>query len=267
MAFVKPGSRVGVRKRLWLIAVELVVPVALVAMWWTASSGSSSLYFPPLSRIMSTFGDVWLFSHFSSDLLPSLEHLAFGFVLASLLGVFGGLVLGLIPVLADAFTPILEFVRAMPGVALVPAALLLLGIGAEMQVIVIVSATVWPVLLNTIDGVRSIDPMVTDVARSYRIRWSDRLPRMVIRAASPQIVAGMRTALSVGIIMLVFSEQFGSTNGIGYQLLTAQRNFEIPEMWASMILLGLIGYVFNIAFRGFERLVLGWHRGMRQTVK
>jgi len=258
-------SRFGVGGRLGRLGIEFAVPVVLIATWWIASSGSTSLYFPSLSAILSSFRDVWLFSHFTSDAVPSLLHLAAGFFLATVLGVLLGLLLGLTPMIADALAPILEFLRALPAVALVPAALVLLGIGPTLQVVVIVSATVWPILLNTIDGVRSIDPVVNDVARSYRIRWSDRLFRMVIRSASPQIVAGMRTALSIGIIMIVFSELVGSTNGIGYQLLQAQRGFAISEMWASMIFLGLLGYLLNIAFRGFERLVLGWHRGMRLT--
>ncbi len=231
------GARLG-----WL-GLELALPVVLIATWWVASSGSTSLYFPPLSAIMSSFVDVWLFSHFASDFLPSVEHLGEGFLLATVLGVLVGLILGLAPVIADAVAPVLEFLRALPGVALVPAVLLLLGIGAKMQVVVIVSATVWPILLNTVDGVRGIDPVVNDVARAYRIRFSDRLLRMVIRSASPQIVAGMRTALSIGIIMIVFSELVGSTNGIGFQLLQAQRSFAISEMWASMILFGLLGYL------------------------
>ncbi len=271
MALLASQSRLrvsmhGFSGRLGRLGLELALPVVLVATWWVASSGSTSLYFPPLATIMSSFADVWLFSHFASDFLPSVEHLGEGFLLATVLGVLVGLILGLAPVIADAVAPVLEFLRALPGVALVPAALLLLGIGAKMQVVVIVSATVWPVLLNTVDGVRGIDPVVNDVARAYRIRFSDRLLRMVIRSASPQIVAGMRTALSIGIIMIVFSELVGSTNGIGFQLLQAQRSFAISQMWASMILFGLLGYLLNIAFRGFERVVLGWHRGMRQTL-
>lgn len=265
MAFVATSARSRLTRRAGLIGTELLVPVLILAVWWIASSGSTSLYFPPLSKIVSTLHQVWFFSHFGSDLIPSLEHLAVGLLLSSVTGVALGLVLGLVPVIADALTPLLEFFRAMPGIALVPAALLFFGIGTTLQVGVIASAAVWPILLNTIDGVRGVDPMVTEVARSYRIRWSDRLPRMVLRAASPQIVAGMRTALSLGIIMVVFSEQFGSTNGIGYQLLSSQRNFAVPRMWAAMVLLGLVGYVLNVAFRGFERLVLSWHRAMRQT--
>jgi ABC-type nitrate/sulfonate/bicarbonate transport system permease component len=145
----------------------------------------------------------------------------------------------------------------------VPAALLILGIGPTTQIAVIVSAAIWPILLNTVDGVRGIDPQIIDVARSYRIGWRDRLPRMVLRAASPQIVAGMRTALSISVVMIVFSEMVGSTNGIGHQLLESQRAFDIPGVWSAMILLGILGYLLNVLFRGFERGVLSWHRGMR----
>jgi len=264
VALAISGAR-RVTRRAGLLGIELVVPAGLVAGWWIASSGSTSIYFPPLSKILSAFRQIWVFSHFRSDLIPSHEYLAAGLLLATVVGVAVGLTLGLTPVIADALTPVLEFLRAMPAVALVPAALLLLGIGPRTQIIVIASAAVWPILLNTIDGTRGIDPMVLDVAHSYQMRWPDRLFRMVLRAASPQIVAGMRTALSVGIIMLVFSEQFGSTEGVGYQLLSSERNFEVPQMWAAMILLGLLGYLLNVAFRGFERLVLGWHRGMRET--
>lgn len=264
MASIASAGR-SVVTRLGRVGLELALPVAIITVWWFASAGSTSLYFPSLSSITTTFRDVWLFDRFLTDAVPSLIHLAEGFTLATVLGVAIGLLLGLAPRVADAIGPLLEFFRAMPAVALVPAAVLLLGIGTTTQIVVIVSATVWPILLNTADGVRSIDPIVHDVARAYRIRFTDRLFRLTIRAASPQIIAGMRTALAVGVIMIVFSEMVGSTNGIGYQLLQSQRSFAISEMWASMIFLGVLGYLLNIGFRGVERLVLGWHRGMRQT--
>ncbi|MFB7085645.1 ABC transporter permease [Streptomyces sp. NPDC056296] len=246
--------------------MEIVPPFALLTLWWFVSSASTSLYFPPLQTIVTALHQDWFSARFASDVLPSLGHLAAGFALATAAGVLVGLVLGRIPFLADTVTPLLEFARATPSVALVPAAVLLLGVGTEVQVVVIASATIWPILLNTIDGVRGLDPMIADVARSYRIRRLDRTV-MALRAASPQVVAGMRTALALGIIMIVFSEMVGSTHGIGFQLLQAQRSFDIPGMWAGMVLLGVLGYLLNIAFHGFERAVLGWHRGMRRTHK
>lgn len=263
MAFGSPRTASSLTRRAAGSALELVLPVAVVVGWWLASSGSASLYFPPLTKIVSAFRQTWLFSRAGSDAVPSLEHLAAGYLLATVAGVVFGTAIGLLPSVGEALTPILEALRAVPGLALVPAALLILGIGPTMQIAVIVSAAIWPILLNTADGVRGIDPQISDVARSYRIGWRDRLPRMVLRAASPQIVAGMRTALSISVVMIVFSEMVGSTNGIGYQLLQSQRAFDIPGMWAAMILLGILGYLLNVLFRGFERGVLAWHRGMR----
>jgi ABC-type nitrate/sulfonate/bicarbonate transport system permease component len=145
--------------------------------------------------------------------------------------------------------------------------LLLLGIGPEMKITLIAYGTVWPILLNTADGVRAVDPVIIDVASSYRVRRRDRLMYIVLPAASPQIVAGMRSALSIGITVIIFSEMVGSTNGIGFQILSAQRSFAVPDMWAGIVLLGILGYLLNLAFRGFELYLLRWHRGMRQLAR
>ena len=267
MAPVASATRSRVGRGIHTVLLELVVPAMVIGAWWVLSARSTSLYFPPLSTIVTSLRHVWLFSHFASDAVPSLEHLAAGFGVATAVGVAGGVVLGLTPIVADAVAPILEFLRAVPGVAMLPAALLLFGIGSTMQVAVIVYGTIWPILLNSAVGVRSVDPLIADVARSYRISPLNRLFRIILPAASPQIIAGMRTALSIGITVIVFSEMVGSSNGIGYQILAAQRSFAVPDMWAGMILLGILGYLVNVAFRAFEHIVLGWHRGLRESTR
>jgi sulfonate transport system permease protein len=253
--------------RLLMARAEVAVPVIAIVLWWVLSATSTSLYFPPLSKIMTSFRNIWLFSHVGSDVVPSLENLAAGFAIATVAGIVFGVALGLLPILSDALAPAVEFLRAVPGVALLPAALLLLGIGPGMKISLIAYGTVWPILLNTIDGVRGIDPVVVDVASSYRMRRRDRLVRIILPAASPQIVAGMRTALSIGITVIIFSEMIGSTNGIGFQILSAERNFAVSDMWAGIVLLGILGYLLNLAFRGFESYLLRWHRGMRQLAR
>jgi len=255
-----------VRRRSVAILAEVAVPFVLVALWWFLSAGSTSLYFPPLARILSSVQHVWLAHRFSSDLVPSLENLAAGLLISTILGIAVGLLLGRLPVLSDAVTPVLEFLRAIPAVALLPAAVLLLGIGPDMRISVIVYGTIWPILLNTADGARSLDPMLADVVAAYHIRPRDRLRSIILPAASPQIVAGVRTALSVGITTLILSEMIGSTSGIGYQILSAQQSFAVSDMWAGIVVLGIIGYLLNVAFRGLEAYVLRWHRGMRQPV-
>jgi ABC-type nitrate/sulfonate/bicarbonate transport system permease component len=123
----------------------------------------------------------------------------------------------------------------------------------------------WPVLLNTIDGVTGIDPTLRDTARVYGVKGPGLLRRIVLPAASPQIFAGMRTSLSLALILMVISEMVASTNGIGFFVLQSQRSFAIPEMWSGILLLGLLGYLLNVVFVLVERRVLAWHRGARAS--
>jgi len=276
MALVAPAralkavKAVGAGKPRWAnlgfrVLVSLVAPVAIVAIWWRASADSTSLYFPPLSKIMSSFSDVWLSHTFVSQAVPSLERFALGLLIAAVAGVGGGLLLGLWRGLGDAATPVLEFARATPGVTLAPLAIVVLGISSRTQVVIIAIAAVWPILLNTIDGVRSVDPVLIDVGRSYQISKRNQILRVTLRSASPQIMAGLNTAVAIGLIMIVVSELQGATNGIGYTLLQQQRSYNIPAMWGSIVLLGLLGCVLNAGFRAAERVVLRWHRLMRET--
>lgn len=245
------------------LALEFVVPAGLVALWWFASRDSTSLYYPPLSEIAQTFRQVWLFDHFTSDAVPTLEHLAIGFFIAVAVGIAAGAMLGRSPLWAEVVSPLLEFVRAIPVAAVLPAALLLLGIGPTFQIAVIAYAATWPVLLNTMDGVRSLDPLLVDVGRSFRIPQHVRLFKIMLPAAMPNIVAGIRTAISIAVTVVIFSELIGAINGIGYQILKARYTFAVPDVWAGVILLGIIGYVANMMFLGLEHVLLRQHRNMR----
>lgn len=255
------------RRRGGSAALQLAVPVVIVGLWWFLSSGSTAIYYPSLETILTALRDVWFWDRFTSDALPSLWHLGLGYTIGTGAAVMIGIPLGLMPRTARALAPLLETMRAVPAIALIPAALLILGLGGTMQVVVIAAGALWPVLLNTIDGVRAIDPTVKDVAGSYRLGRREQLFRLILPAASPQIVAGMRTAVSISVVTVVVSEIIGATNGIGFQLLAAQRAFDLPGMWAAMVLLGLLGYLLNVAFGLLERSVLGWHIGMTRALR
>jgi ABC-type nitrate/sulfonate/bicarbonate transport system permease component len=198
-----------------------------------------------------------------SDVVPSLVRLFIGYFIAVAVGVGGGIALGLSPVLRRMSEPIVEFLRAVPAPALLPFALLVLGVGNDSKIFVIAFVCVWPILLNAVDGVAGVDPTLVDTGRVFRIPASDRLRHVVLPAAAPQIFAGMRTSLSLALILMVISEMVASSNGIGYFVLQSQRSFAIPEMWSGIILLGLLGYAFNAVFLLVERRALAWHRGAR----
>jgi ABC-type nitrate/sulfonate/bicarbonate transport system permease component len=242
------------------VLVEAWIPVLLLTLWWFASAGSTDLYFPSLSAILEQFREDWVFQHVAGDLVPSLRVLGLGYLLAVVGGLVIGVGLGLSRRSEQACRPLLELLRAIPGVALLPVFIVLFGLDAQMKILLIASGAIWPILLNTIDGVRSVEPLLLDVARSFRLTRWQRLRRIVLPAAGPQIFAGARTALSIAVIVMVVGETVGGSGGIGYFLLNAQRNFAITSMWSTIIALGIVGYLLNVLFRIVEAATLRWHR-------
>lgn len=256
------GGWKTVRKNLQWFLWRAWLPVLLFAAWWIASSGSESLYFPPLQEIITEFFAYWFGPGFTQDLLPSLGKFLAGFTISAVLGVVLGLLLGMNKWLRLAFDPLIMFMRSVPGPVLVPIGILLIGIGAGMNIFIIVLGALWPTLLSTIDGVRALDSQLNDMMRSYRLTVSQRLFSVILPNASPQIFAGLRTTLQISIILIVVSEMVASVNGIGFRLLYSQQTFEVIETWSGTLLLGLLGYVASLVFMQVEKKVLGWQRGM-----
>lgn len=245
--------------------IDSLVMIALFVLWWYTSNKADSFAFPPLSEVLASFEKLWLFSRVMPDVLPSLARFATGFILASLIGIAVGIALGLNGFLYKLFNPFLQFLRAIPSIALIPLFLYIFGIGSFMQILVIVSGAVWPVLLNTIDGVRGVDPVLRDTTKVFRIGWRKRLFSMLLPAISPNIMAGMRTGLAVAFIVMVASEMTAATDGLGYIVVQAQRSYDIADMWAGILLLGLLGYLLNAGFNVVERRILFWHANFRNT--
>jgi ABC-type nitrate/sulfonate/bicarbonate transport system permease component len=246
------------------VGIALALPVVLIAAWWISSANSDNFFLPPLSEIVSLFGPTWLGDRLLEDVVPSMVRLVSGYLVALVLGVAIGMLVGVSTMLRELTEPVFEFFRAIPPPVLIPILLLIFGIGPAAQVLVIGLACFWPILLNTVDGIRGIDHVLLDTARSYRIRGLSRWG-VLLRGASPQIATGARQALSLGIILMVVSEMFAATDGIGRTIVAFQRGFSIPEMWTGIILLGLIGVLLSIIFRCVERSLLGWYYGFKQS--
>jgi ABC-type nitrate/sulfonate/bicarbonate transport system permease component len=246
-------------------ALVIALPGALLAGWWLASAESESFFYPPLREIVAVFGPTWLEGRIESDVLPSLGRLLAGYGIALAVGVLLGTAIGSSRVMRSLTEPLLEFFRAVPPPVLVPILMLFLGIGTNMKIVVVAFGAVWPILLNTVEGVRSIDEVLRDTARVYRLRRGTMLRTLLLRSASPQIVTGARQALSVAIILMVISEMFAANNGLGFTIIQFQRGFAMPEMWSGIILLGLLGVGLSLIFKLIERPVLSWYRGLRRT--
>lgn len=251
------------RRTLVRVGTALLVPAVLIVVWQLVAGAAQHMYWPAPSTILAAFPDTWLTGRIASDVLPSVGRLAAGYGLALVVGVVLGVVVGSFVRLRLALEPVFELFRAVPPPVLVPIIMLITGIGTNMQVTVIAFGCVWPILINTIEGVRGIDTTQVDTADSYRIAGPRRFLRIVLPAAAPKIFAGARQALSIGIIMMVISEMFASTNGIGFNVIEFQRLFQLTPMWTGIILLGLIGVLTNALFKLVERRVLRWYMGMQ----
>ena len=248
-----------------LLTLEIGVPVALLAWWWFASASSTNPFFPSLQKIVTEFGKLWLFDHFLSDIVPSMSNFVIGFAIACVAGVLLGTLLGLVPPLNWLLGPIIQFIRAVPAVALLPIFIAMLGFGNEVRLFIIALAALFPVLISTIDGIRGTDALLVDMSKVYRFSRIERLWFVYLRSASPQIFSGMLVSLQVAFIVMITSEMLGSARGIGAMTLMAQKSFDILGMWAGIVLLGILGYLVNLLFSMFRRRALAWHLGAQRA--
>jgi len=246
-------------------AFAVALPAALVALWWALSINSTSFFVPRPGPLVSTFIDTWVSDRFTTDVVPSLTRFAVGVTLAILLGIGAGVLIGTLTWVRRVTEPVLEFFRAIPPPVLVPVLMIILGASDTMKVSVIAFGAVWPVLLNTVEGVRAVDSVLSDTSRTYRINGVARFRHLVLPSASPQIMTGVRQALSVGLILMVVSEMFASSSGLGFTIVQFQRSFAVDQMWSGIVLLGLIGVLLSALFHLTERRVLRWYHAQREV--
>jgi ABC-type nitrate/sulfonate/bicarbonate transport system permease component len=254
------------RRRLRTFAVQIALPFALVIAWWLFTEHNSSAVFPSLATDLVALRRTWLFAHFESDLVPSLLSFVVGYSIGALAGVMFGVPIGLSARIRRDCLPMLEFFRSLPIATVIPAGLLLLGTGLRMEFAVIAFGSVWPILINTIDGVRGVDPLLVDTAKVFGFSRVAQIRYVVLPAALPRIFAGGRIAVAIGILTMVLSTMIGATSGLGYQVIVAQESFDAPDAWAGLILIGLLGCLMNIVYVLIQRRILAWHAGWRGAV-
>jgi ABC-type nitrate/sulfonate/bicarbonate transport system permease component len=245
------------------IVLRVSVLVALLVIWQVLTTINTSPYFPTFTTTTDRLVRAWLLNPqaLTTHLIPSVGRLLAGWSLAIVLGIGIGTLIGMSATARDYLDPIVQFLRAIPPPALIPLFIVLLGIGDSMKVAMITFGVIWPILLNTIDGVRSVETLQLDTGRAFRIGLRDRLVRIVLPSAAPKIFAGLRISLSIAVILMVISEMIATINGVGFTIVQAQRTFRLVDMWAGIVLLGIIGYGLNLGLAVIERRVLHWQAG------
>jgi ABC-type nitrate/sulfonate/bicarbonate transport system permease component len=220
------------------------------------------LYFPPVSRILSALAQALAAGPITAHSLITLARFAEGYLLSAVLAVTLGAMLGYFRLLHSLLATLIEFLRPMPSVAIIPVAILLLGIGDGMIVSVTVYASVWPILINTIDGVRNIDGTLIDTGRTFGLsRWRI-LWQIILPGASPFIVTGLRIGLSIALILVTTAEMVAGSKGLGFFILDEERAMNSANMYAGIVLVALLGYSLNRLFLLFETRAMKWRHGM-----
>ena len=249
-------------------ALRTSVLLVLAAGWQLAAGlVDEPALLPAFTDVAVRLWERWLVepSAWTASVLPSLARLLAGWLAAVAAGVAVGVLLGRSRPAREVVEPLAAFVRAIPPPALVPLFIATLGIGDTMKTALIGVGVVWPILLNTADGVSSVEPLHRATARVYRIGLADELLRVVLPSAAPRIFAGLRVSLSIAVILMVISEMVATVDGIGFELVQAQRTFRALDAWATVLLLGLLGATLNALLGIVEARALRWHSGAMRT--
>lgn len=254
------AGRIGMR-----LLTALALPVVIVIVWWIATLDETNPFVPKPGQIITDFFTVWAGPLLVEQVLPSLYRFGLGLGGAIVAGILLGLLIGGSRVASKLTGPLFEFVRAVPPPVLLPVLLLIMGIDDRSKIFLIFLGCLWPILLNTIDGVRSIDQVLGETTRTYGITGWARFAFFILPAALPRIMTGIRLALPIAIILMVVSEMYAAIDGLGYQIMLFKQIFQIGPMWAGIVIIGLIGILLAVVFRLVERRVLGWYFGQREV--
>lgn len=247
------------------ITAIFALPIVLILLWWLGSAQSTSPFIPRPENLLGDLRDVWLGSLFLEQVVPSLGRLALGLLFAIVVGAVLGVLVGSSMYLRKFTGPLLEFIRAVPPPVLLPVLMMLMGIDDRAKVFLIALGCVWPILLNTVDGVRSVDRVLSHTTRTYGITGLSRFRYFILPASMPRIMTGIRLALPIGIILMVVSEMYAASDGLGFSIMYFQRTFQNGPMWAGVVILGLIGVLLAFLFKIIEQRVIDWYYAQRKV--
>jgi ABC-type nitrate/sulfonate/bicarbonate transport system permease component len=244
------------------------VAVICVLALWQLVVGIGLLnqdHIPTMTATLSELGELLGESSFWSAVVSTLEGWALGLGIAAALAIPLGILVGSSPVVYRSVRFVVEFLRPIPSVALVPLAVLIYGVGLESKVFLAAFASFWPLFVQTLYGVQDVDPVATDTARSFGLGRFERLWRIKLPSAVPYIATGLRISSAVALILAVTAEIVIGSAGLGREINVARSSGAVEVMYALIITTGLLGWLLNIATTQAERRVLHWHPSHRQV--
>jgi ABC-type nitrate/sulfonate/bicarbonate transport system permease component len=222
-------------------------------------------HFPPISKTLGTLSDQLSASEFWTAVGDTVQGWALGLLVAAALAIPLGILIGSTGLLYRALRGVIEFLRPIPSVALIPLAILIYGSGIKSVVFLAAFASFWQLIIQVLYGVQDVDPVATDTARSFGFSRGQRLLRVTLPSAVPYIATGLRLASAVSLILTVTAELVIGSSGLGREITQARSGGDVQLMYALIIATGVLGLVLNLLFVQAEKRVLHWHPSQRRA--
>lgn len=245
------------------VLIKSIAIIGFIALWEIMPRIGlvDKMYLPPFSEVITAFsklvisGD--LFIHIASSLKRSMS----GLLLAVAIGVPLGIFVGWFKWVEKVLDPLLQIFRNTSTLALFPVFILFFGLGEVSKLAIIFWGTLWATLLNTINGVKNVDPLLVKSARSMSASNFFIFRKIVLPAATPSIITGFRLSASTSILILVAAEMLGSNSGLGFLIFYSEQKYDIAEMYSGILTISLLGILINYLIVAFEKHLLVWKEG------
>lgn len=247
-------KRIYVHGAPWLFALFLLLLWQLLSFFEVISP----LFFPSPARTFSALWGQMVDGQLWDPLKATVLRMAYGWAAASLAGIAIGALVASSPIAKGLFGPLLEFMRPLPASAIIPVAILAFGLSNAMSTVVIAFGSIWPVLLASIHAFSSVEPRLYETAAVLRMTHTDRFFKISLPSALPDILAGAKVGLAIALILAVVTEMQASLPGIGYNILLAQRSFRTPELYAGVVVLGVVGFGASLLLQVLDKRLLKW---------
>jgi ABC-type nitrate/sulfonate/bicarbonate transport system permease component len=261
---VRNGGRP--RSSFWVGLAGVLVVLAvleLVARWELLPSR----WFPPVTVVAGALVDLLPTGELWTEVARTLQGWALGLGIAAALAVPLGMLIGSVEVVYRACRAVIEFLRPIPSVALIPAAVLLFGIGMGMKVFLAAFAAAWPILFQAIYGVRDVSPGVKETARAYGLGPLARFLRVILPSTMAYIATGLRISSAIALILVITAERVVGAAGLGSAIAAAYTAVQVPTMYALIAVTGTLGWLLSTAFQAAEARLLHWHPAHRAGVQ
>jgi ABC-type nitrate/sulfonate/bicarbonate transport system permease component len=254
------NAAVSTRSAIGWRLISFGVAAGFVALWQLIANAKlvSPVFLPGPDRAWASLVRGFTDGDLLAKVFGTLQHMVVGWFVASLVGIALGALIGSSPRVRTYITPTLEFLRPLPVSAIIPVAIALFGLSQTMTLFVIAFGAVWPMLLSTVHGFAAVEPRLYEVARSLHLSRMAVIFKIGLPAASPDILAGMRISVTVALILSVVCEMLAGLDGLGHWILLSARAFRSADLFAGVILLGVIGYVTALVVAQVERKLLVW---------